>query len=154
MDMDLSGYIFTLFNCPLHPMSRSSLSRRTSRVTVQGSGDDGSKAYGLMFSMQMSWTAPTPDRLSRSHYDVWHMLLFDWILPRIETSLRLPCTSSINTILFLSHFSIFSWNTLSERYCHPCQRPFRSVTTFVTNTLPPFIHKIGKYFLFTSLFYL
>ena len=134
-----SGYIFTLFSCPLHPMGLPSLSGRTRGVTVQGSGDDGSKACGSMVSMRMSWIAPTPDRLSRSHYDVWHMLLFDWILPRIEASLRLPCTSSINTILFLSHFSIFSWNTLSERNRHPCQRPLRSVAISVINTLPPFI---------------
>ena len=156
--MDLSGpfnggpsdYIFTLFSCPLYPMGSSSLSGRT----VQGSGDDGSKACGSTVSMRMPWTAPTPDRLSGSHYDAWHMSLFNWILPRIEVSLRLPCTSSINITLFLSHFSIFSWNTLLEHYRYPCQRPLCLVVVSIINTLPPFIHKIGKYSHFTSLFYL
>ena len=48
------------------------------------------------------------DRLS-SIYEVWHVSLFDWILSRIEASLRLPCISHIYiciTIL-LPHFSTF-----------------------------------------------
>ena len=143
-----SGYIFTLFSCPLHPVGSSSFSGRTRGVTVQGSRDDSSKAYGSMVSIRMPWTTPTPDRLSKSNYDAWHVSLFDWILPRIEASLCLPCTSSINITLFLSHFSIFSWNTLSERFRHPCQRPLHSIVVSVINTLPPFIHKIGKYSLF------
>ena len=161
MDMDplgpfnggLSSYIFTLFSCPLHPMGSSSVSRRTRGVTIQGSGDDGSKACGSTISMRMPWTTPTPDSLSGSHYDAWHVSLFNWILPRIEASLHLPCTSSINISVFLSHFSIFRRNTLSECNRHLCQRPLHSVAISVINTLPPFIHKIGKYSLFTSSFY-
>ena len=149
-----SGYIFTLFSCPLHLMGSSTLSGRTRGVTVQNFEDDGSKAYGSTVSMRMPWTAPTPDRLSGSHYDVWHVSLFDWILSQIEASLHLPCTSSINISICPSHFFIFSWNTLSERNRHPCQRPLRSVAISVINTLPPFTHKIGKYSLFASPFYL
>ena len=116
-------------------------------VTVQSS-------VGRRFQTRMPWTAPMPDRLSGSHYDAWHVSLFDWILSRIKASLRLLCISSINISVFLSHFSIFSWNTLLEHNCHPCQRPIRSVAISVINTLPPFTHKIGKYFLFASPFYL
>ena len=156
MDMDRlgpfnggpSGYIFTLFSCPLHPMGSSSLSGRIHGVTVQGSRVDGSKACGSMVSMRMPWTMPTPDKLSESHYDAWYLSFSHWILSQIETSLHLPWTSSINISVFLSHFSIFSWNTLSERFHHPCQRPLHSIVVSVINTLPPFIHKIGKYSLF------
>ena len=149
-----SGHIFTLFSCPLHPMGSSTLSGRTRGVMVQSYGDEGSKACGSTVSMRMPWTAPMPNRLSRSHYDAWHVSLYDWILPRIEVSLRLPFTSSINISICLSHFSIFCWNTLSERNRYPCQRQLRPVDISIINTLPPFIHKIGKYSLFASPFYL
>ena len=39
---------------PPHPMGPSSLSERTRGVTVQGSGDDGSKACGSTVSIRMS----------------------------------------------------------------------------------------------------
>ena len=160
MDMDLSGpfkggssgYIFTLFSCPFHPKGSSSNWEGPIGWWFKALGMTVQKACGLTVSMRLTWTVPTPDRLSRSHYDAWHVSLFDWILPRIEASLSLPCTSSINISVFLSHFSI-SWNILLERNHHPCQRPLRSVAISIINTLPPFIHKIGKYSLFTSPFY-
>ena len=62
----------------------------------------------MMVWTRTPWTAPTSDKLSGSHYEAWHASPFDWILSRIEASLRLPCTSPINTRVFLSHFSIFS----------------------------------------------
>ena len=161
MDMDLSGpfkggssgYIFTLFSCPLHPRGSSSNWEGPMGWRFKALGMTVQKACGSTVSMRLPWTAPTPDRLFGSHYDAWHVSLFDWILPRIEASLRLPCTSSINISVFLSHFSIFRRNTLSECNRHLCQRPLHSVAISVINTLPPFIHKIGKYSLFTSSFY-
>ena len=122
-----SSYIFILFNCPLNPTGSSSLRRRTNEVTVQRSWDDGSKAYGSTVSVRMSSTAQTSDMLSGSHYGAWHVSFFDWILSRIEVLLRLLCTSSINTRVYLSHFFIFNWNILSECNRHPCQRPPRSI---------------------------
>ena len=153
---DPSNHIFTLISCPLHPMGPSSVSRWTRGVTVQEIGgwrfktlgNDSSKVSGSTVKIRTSWTTSTPDRLSRSHYDTRHVSLFDWILTWIEASLRLPCTSSINMDAFLSHFSIFSWNTLSECNRHPCQRPLRPVAISVINT-PPFILKISKCSLFS-----
>ena len=84
------------------------------------------KAHGLTVSVQMLSTVQTSDRLSGRHYGAWHMSFFDWFLSQIEAFLRLPCTSPINTKVYLSHFFIFSWNILSERNRHPFQRPPRS----------------------------
>ena len=118
-----SGYIFILFSCPFHPMSLSPLRGRTNGVTVQSSWDDGSKACGLTVqsswddgskacgltvSMRMPSTEQTSDRLSGSHYGAWHVSFFNWILSQIEALLHLPCTSPINTRVYLSHFFIFS----------------------------------------------
>ena len=55
------------------------------------------------------------------------MSFFGWFLPRIEASLRLPCTFPIKTTTFSSHFSTFRRNTLSEHACHICQRSVRSI---------------------------
>ena len=162
-DIDLSGpfkggpsdHIFTLISCPLHPMGLSSFSRWTWGVMVQEIGgwwfktlgNDGSKVSGSMVKIRTSWTTSTPNKLSGSHYDTRHVSLFDWILTRIEASFCLPCTPSINMDAFLSHFSIFSWNTLSKCNHHPCQRPLHPVTISIINT--PFILKIGKCSLFS-----
>ena len=151
-----SDQIFTLINCPLHPIGLSSFSRWTQGVTVQEIGgwrfktlgNDGSKVSGSTGKIRKSWTKSTPVKLSGTHYDTRHVSLFDWILAQIEASLRLPCTPSINMDTFLSHFSIFSWNTLSECNRHPCQRPLCPVAISVINT-PPFILKIGKCSLFS-----
>ena len=125
-----SGFIFVLFSCPLHPIGLSSLRGRTK----WGDGSkfmgwqfqrlwvDGSNAYGLTVLMRMLSTVQTSDRLSVSHYGAWHVSSFDWFLSRIKASLRLPCTSPINTRVYLSHFFIFSWNILSKCIRHPCQR--------------------------------
>ena len=115
-----SSYIFILFSCPLNPMGPSSLRGRTNGVTIQSSWDDGTKAYGLTVSVWMPSTVQTSDRLSESHYGAWPVSFFDWILSRIETSLRLLCNSPINTRVYLSLFFIFSWNILSERNRHLC----------------------------------
>ena len=161
-----SSYIFILFNCPLHPTGPSSLRGRTNGVMVQSSWDDDSKACGLTVSVRMSSTAQTSDRLSGSHYGAWHVSFFDWILSQIEALLHLPCTSSINTKVYLSRFFIFNWNILSKRNRHPCQRPprsicfirrwhiysvqllhpssthiLRSIATSVIDARPSFIHK-------------
>ena len=87
---------------------------------------NGSNACGLTVSMRTSSTVQKSDKLSGNHYGAWHVSFFDWFLSRIEASLRLPCTSPINTKVYLSHFFIFSWNILSERNRHPFQRPPRS----------------------------
>ena len=52
------------------------------------------------------------DRLS-SIYEACHVSLFDWILYRIEASLRLPCISHIYNTLLLPHFYTFQPKT----YC-------------------------------------
>ena len=149
-------------------MGLSTLSGRTNWVTVQSSGDDDSKFWwrfkvlGMMDQGPVGWRIqyrchelyPCHDRLSGSNYDAWHMSLFDWIFPWIEASLRLPCTSSIYITRLLSHFSIFSWNTLSERYRHPCQKAICLVAVPVIYIPPPFLYRFGKCSLFTSLFYL
>ena len=66
------------------------------------------------------------DKLSRGIYGVRHVSFLDWLVSRIETSLRLPCTSSIktNTLPLISLF--FAENTLSEQVRHLCQRFVRS----------------------------
>ena len=161
-----SSYIFILFNFPLHSTGPSSLRGRTNGVMVQSSYDDGSKACGSTVSVRMPSTAQTFDRLSRSHYGAWHVSFFHWILSWIKALLRLPCTSSINTRVYFSHFFIFNWNILSERNRHPCKRPphsicyirrrhtysiqllhlssthiLRSMATSVIDAFSPFIHK-------------
>ena len=52
-------------------MGPSSLSGRTRGVTVQGSGDDGSKACGSTVSIRIPWTVPTLDKLFGNH--LWCM---------------------------------------------------------------------------------
>ena len=111
---------------PFTPLVHHPWEEGPNGVTVQNSSVDGSNACGLMVSMRMPSTVQTSDRLSRSHYGAWHVLFFDWFLSRIKALLHLPCTSPINTRVYLSHFFIFNWNILSERNRHPCQRPPRS----------------------------
>ena len=121
------------------------------------------KAHGLTVSVQMLSTVQTSDRLSGRHYGAWHMSFFDWFLSQIEAFLRLPCTSPINTKVYLSHFFIFCWNILSERTHHPCQRLPRSfcyINRWHTHSIKllhmsstHFLHsftKIGKCSLSTS----
>ena len=132
---------FCPLQLPLHPMGLTSLSRRTHGVKVQGSGDDGSKACGSTVSIQIPWTVSTPDRLFGSHYVAWHMSLFHWILSQIEASLHLPCTSSINITLFLSHFSSFCWKHTVR--AHPSS--LSETTQFsccIRHQHPPFNHSL------------
>ena len=99
---------------PPHPMGPSPSSGWTCGVMVQGSGDDGSKSRGWRFKilgMTISiWTCeqyPPLTGCPETIYYAWHVSSFYWILSRIEASLWLPCTSSINITLLLSHFYIF-----------------------------------------------
>ena len=92
------------------------------------------------------------DKLSRGIYGIRHVLFLDWLVSRIEASLRLPCTPSIktNTLPFIS--LLFAENTLSERVHHLCQRSvlstsaslnlIRSFFSLVSNS----IHSIGFFF--------
>ena len=98
-------------------------------------------ACGLMVSMWMPSTMQTSDRLSESHYGAWHVSFFDWFLSRIKALLYLPCTSPINTRVYLSHFFIFNWNILSERNRHPCQRPPRSFC-YINHWHTPSVHLV------------
>ena len=68
--------------------------------------------------------------MSGSNYCARHVSFFDWFLPRIEASLRLPCTFPIKTTPFFSHFSAFLKNTLSEHVRHICQRSVRSIPAY------------------------
>ena len=102
-------------------------------VTVKNLWVDGSRFMGWRLKwlgwlwlawrlkMRTSSGIQTSDRLSGSIYGAWHVSFFDWFLSRIKASLCLPCIFPINTRVFSSHFSIFSWNILSERNCYPCQ---------------------------------
>ena len=54
------------------------------------------------------------------------MSFVDWLVSRIEASLRLPCTPSIKTNTLPLISLLFAENTLSERVRHPCQRSTRS----------------------------
>ena len=106
--------ILTAFSCPLHPMVRHDLGGRTSRVTVQ---------YHLGLTVQDYWSWRLKilgvDGSSRGHklqsfvdrlssiYEACHVSLFDWILYRIEASLRFPCVLHIYNTLLLPHFYTF-----------------------------------------------
>ena len=99
---------------PPHPMGSSPLSRRTRGVTFQGSGGDDSKSrgwrfkiYGMTVLIRTHELYPPLTSCQETIYDAWHVSSFHWILSRIEASLWLPCTSSINITLLLSHFYIF-----------------------------------------------
>ena len=67
------------------------------------------KVHGMTISIRTRELYPTLTGCSETIYDAWHVSSFHWILSRIEASLRLPCTSSINITLLLSHFFIFYW---------------------------------------------
>ena len=67
------------------------------------------KIQGMTVLIQTRELYPPLTRCQETIYDAWHMSSFHWILSRIEASLRLLCTSSINITLLLSHFSIFCW---------------------------------------------
>ena len=81
--------------------------------------DDGS---GRMRSSSVQ----SSDKRSRGIYSVRHVSFVDWLVSRIEASLRLPCTPSIKTNTLPLISLLFAENTFSERVCHPCQRSIRS----------------------------
>ena len=98
---------FYPFSCPLHPMVRHAL--------VDGPiGWRFNILWGLRFTVLGVDGSPRGrhelrsfiDRLS-SIYEVRHVSLFDWIFPRIEVSLHLPCMSYIYITLLLFYFSTF-----------------------------------------------
>ena len=122
-----SGFISILFSCPLHPFW-SVIIETVKNLWVDGSRFMGWRLKWLgwrwlawRLKMRTSSGVQTSDRLSGSIYGAWHVSFFDWFLSRIKASLCLPCIFPINTRVFSSHFSIFSWNILSERNCYPCQ---------------------------------
>ena len=90
------------------------------------------------------------DKLSRGIYGVRHVSFLDWLVSRIEASLRLLCTSSIKTNTFPLISLLFTENTLSERVRHLCQRSVRSTPTslnlirslFFQLSFSPFLVKI------------
>ena len=106
------------------------------------------KVHGMTVSIRTCELYPPLTGCSEAIYDARHVSSFHWILSRIEASLWLSCTSSINITLLLSFFSIFCWNILSECICRTCQRPPRSVVVSVINILPLFTNYFGKYSLF------
>ena len=75
--------------------------------------------------MRSSWVQSS-DKLSRGICGVRHVSFVDWLVSRIEVSLRLPCTPSIKTNTFPLFSLLFAKNTLSERVRHLCQRSVRS----------------------------
>ena len=81
--------------------------------------DDGS---GRMRSSGVQ----SSDKLSRGIYGARHVSFVDWLVSRIEASLRLLCTPSIKTNALPLISLLFAENTLSERVRHPCQRSTRS----------------------------
>ena len=70
------------------------------------------------------------NKLSGSNYGARHVSFFYRFLPRIEASLRLPCTFPIKTTPFSSHLPIVLRNTLSEHVYHTCQRSVRSIPAY------------------------
>ena len=154
-------------------MGPSPSSERTRGVTVQDSGDVGSKSKGWRLKVQgMTFQSPGddgsksrgwqfrygpvncvhPDRLSGSH--LWRMTRV--ILPLDIVSDRSVASSSVH-FLYKYHtppfsFPIFCWNILSERIRHTCQRPLRSVVVSVINAFCPFTNYFGKYSLFHIFF--
>ena len=85
----------------------------------RGSLDDGS---GRMRSLGVQ----SFDKLSRGIYGVQHVSFVDWLVSRIEASLRLPCTLFIKTNTLPLISLLFAENTLSERIRYLCQRSARS----------------------------
>ena len=77
-------------------------------LTVQLSRDDGVMPDRVTVRTWNPSTMPTTDRLQGSHYEECHASPFDWVLSRIEASLRLLCTSPINNRDFLLISPIFS----------------------------------------------
>ena len=77
----------------------------------RGSLNDGS---GRMRSLGVR----SSDKLFRGIYGVRHVSFVDWLVSRIEASLRLPCTPLISLL--------FAETTLLERFRHHCQRFVRS----------------------------
>ena len=119
-------------------------------MTVKSPGDDSSKSRGWRFEVQGMtvrspggdgfdtdlWTMSTLTGCLEAIYDAWHVSYFHWILSWIETSLRLPCTSSI--ILHSSFLiSLFSAETYYQSASlilvrdHSVQVLYSSLTPFV-----------------------
>ena len=101
-----SGYIFTLFSCPLQPMGSSTLSGRTYGVTVQNSGDDGSKACGS--------TVFNTDAMNCANaWQVFRKPL--WCTPRV--ALWLDFTSDRSVASSSVHF-LYKYQYLSFSFLH------------------------------------
>ena len=135
-------------------MGPSSLSGRTSRVSVQGSGDDDSKACGSTVSIRIPWTVPTPDRLFGSH--LWRMthvaLPLDIISNWSIASFSVHFLYKYHTSFFISPLSakthcqsasVILVRDHSVQLLYPSSTPFFRSHTNLVSTL-----------FFTSLFYL
>ena len=136
-------------------MGSSSLSEWTRGVTVQGSRDDSSKAYGLTVSIRMPWTVPTLDRLFGSH--LWCMtrvtlsldFISDWSIA--SSSLHFlykyhppsPLISLLSTKMHYQSTSVILVKDHSIQFRCQSSTPFlRSLTNLVSTLF------------FTNLFYL
>ena len=83
------------------------------------------------------------DKLARGIYGARHVSFVDWLVPRIETLLRLSCTPPIKPSTLLLIFLLFAENTLSKRVRHLSEiSPFNS---FTTNSHPLTLF-LGKWF--------
>ena len=106
-------------------MGPSSLSGRTSGVTVQGLGDDNSKACGSTVSIWIPWTVPTPDRLSGSH--LWRMT---------HVALPLDIISNRSVASFSVHF-LYKYHTLLFSFLHfPLKHIVRALLSSLLENTP------------------
>ena len=124
-DTDMNGDKFSLddgWKCWVDSDIISGVTVEISSEQWQGLWDDGSGRMRLL-GVQNS------DKLSRGIYGIRHMSFLDWLISRIKTSLRLPCTPSIKTNNLPLISLLFAGNTLSERVRHLCQRSVRSTST-------------------------
>ena len=120
-DTDMNSDKFNLddgWKCWVDGDIISGMTVETSSEWWQGLWDDGS---GRMRSSGVQ----NSDKLPRGIYFVRHVLSLDWLVSRIEASLRLPCTSFIKTNTLPLVSLLFAENTLSERVRHLCQSSVR-----------------------------
>ena len=124
-DTDMSGDKFSLddgWKCWVDGDIISGVTVEISSGRWQGLWDDGSRKM-------RSSGVQNSDKLSRGIYGVWHVSFLDWLVPWIEASLHLLCTSSIKTNTLPLISLLFAENTLSERARHLCQRSVCSTPT-------------------------
>ena len=117
-DIDMDGDKFSFDNgweCWVNGDIISGMTVEMLSERWQGLWDDSSERI-------RSSGVQSSDKLIRSIYGARHVSSLGWLVSRIETSLRLPCTSPIKTTT-LPLIPLLLENTLSERVHHLCQRP-------------------------------